>query len=107
MTPIPTARKRAGTLRVIRGVLRRPLPNWRDWRGWRARLSRLLVEVRYRVPPGLRLFLGLLLIAGGLASFLPFLGLWMLPFGIAVAALDVLPIWRWLRGRFAVRCVRP
>ncbi|MBY4893188.1 hypothetical protein KUL25_10465 [Rhodobacteraceae bacterium N5(2021)] len=78
---------------------RHPRPEWRNWRGWGRRLSRVLVEVRHRVPPGFRLILGLIFIAGGLLSVLPFLGLWMLPFGIAVAALDVVPLWRWFRGR--------
>jgi hypothetical protein len=45
------------------------------------------------------LLLGLVLMAGGILSFLPVLGLWMLPLGIAVAALDVVPLWRRLRGR--------
>jgi hypothetical protein len=36
---------------------------------------------------------------GGVFAFLPVLGLWMLPLGFAIAALDVVPILRWLRGR--------
>ena len=51
------------------------------------------------LPPGVRLLAGLLLIVGGVFSFLPVLGLWMLPLGVAVAALDVVPMWRWLTGR--------
>lgn len=54
---------------------------------------------RRHIPPGLRLVLGVLLICGGVLGFLPVLGFWMIPLGIAVAAADVLPIWRWLRGR--------
>ncbi|MFW5655095.1 MAG: hypothetical protein ACOCYW_05540 [Roseicyclus sp.] len=61
--------------------------------------KRLLVRIRQRVPPGLRLLLGLLLMLGGVFAFLPVLGLWMLPLGVAVAALDVMPIVRWLRGK--------
>jgi hypothetical protein len=61
--------------------------------------KRVLVRVRQRVPPGLRLILGLLLMVGGLFAFLPVLGLWMLPLGVAVAALDVMPILRRLRGQ--------
>ena len=64
----------------------------------RYRLKRMLVRIRRRVPPGLRLVLGILLIIGGLLAFLPVLGIWMLPLGIMVAALDVVPIWRALRG---------
>lgn len=52
-----------------------------------------------KLPPGLRLVAGLLLIFGGVLGFLPVLGFWMIPLGIAVAALDVVPLWRWLRGR--------
>ena len=58
---------------------------------------RFMAWVERRVPPGLRLPLGLLLIAGGLLGFLPVLGFWMLPLGVAVAALDVRPLragWR-------------
>ncbi|MDG1128157.1 MAG: hypothetical protein P8N68_03575 [Paracoccaceae bacterium] len=61
--------------------------------------QRFLVRVRRRVPPGLRLVVGLLLILGGVFGFLPVLGFWMIPLGLGVAALDVLPLWRWLRGR--------
>jgi hypothetical protein len=58
-----------------------------------------LVRVRQRVPPGGRLILGLLLMVGGVFAFLPVLGLWMIPLGVAVAALDVMPLWRRLRRR--------
>ncbi|OAN68888.1 hypothetical protein A8B83_17000 [Rhodobacteraceae bacterium EhC02] len=61
--------------------------------------QRFLVRVRRRVPPGLRLVVGLLLMLGGVFGFLPVLGFWMIPLGLGVAALDVLPLWRWLRGR--------
>ncbi|WP_235857866.1 hypothetical protein [Marimonas lutisalis] len=54
---------------------------------------------RDNIPPGLRLVAGLLLIVGGIFGFLPILGFWMIPLGIAVAAADVLPILRWWRGR--------
>jgi hypothetical protein len=59
-------------------------------------MQRILVRIRRRVPPGLRLVLGLLLIVGGILGFLPILGFWMIPLGVAVAALDVIPLWRWL-----------
>ncbi|TFL18910.1 hypothetical protein DR046_07410 [Jannaschia formosa] len=61
-------------------------------------MARALVNVRRRVPPGLRLVLGLLLMTGGVFGFLPILGFWMVPIGVAVAALDVMPLWRRLRG---------
>jgi hypothetical protein len=61
--------------------------------------QRFLVRVRRRVPPGLRLVAGLLLIVGGTLGFLPVLGFWMIPLGIGVAALDVKPLSAWARGR--------
>ena len=68
-------------------------------RRWRTRLRRMLVRIRARVPPGLRLVLGLLLIFGGILGFLPVLGFWMIPLGLAVAALDVKPLWGKLTGQ--------
>jgi len=70
-----------------------------DWQRWKARARRILVRVRQRVPPGLRLFLGVLLMIGGVFAILPVLGLWMLPLGFAVAALDVRAIRQWLQRR--------
>lgn len=64
----------------------------------RVRLKRILARIRRKVPPGLRLLLGLLLIVGGVFGFLPILGFWMIPLGVAVAALDILPLWRHIRG---------
>ncbi len=57
------------------------------------------MRIRSRVPPGLRLVLGILLIIGGIFGFLPVLGFWMIPLGVAVAALDIVPLWRRLTGR--------
>lgn len=70
----------------MRSRIRRAAHNGRIW-------------VKKRIPPGLRLVVGLLLIAAGLFGFLPVLGFWMVPLGIAVAALDVIPVWRWLRRK--------
>ncbi|QYX58224.1 hypothetical protein K1T73_07650 [Roseovarius sp. SCSIO 43702] len=64
---------------------------------WRYRIRRCLAWIRMRVPFGLRFLMGVLLIIGGILSFLPVLGLWMLPLGVAVAALDVKPVMRRLR----------
>ncbi|OWU84280.1 hypothetical protein ATO6_14740 [Oceanicola sp. 22II-s10i] len=61
---------------------------------FRTRLRRFQVQARRSIPPGLRLVLGILLIIGGFLGFLPILGFWMLPLGIAIAALDVVPVWR-------------
>jgi hypothetical protein len=61
--------------------------------------QRILVRFRRRLPPGLRLVVGLLLMVGGVFGFLPVLGFWMIPLGLGVAALDVKPVYHWLRGR--------
>ena len=56
-----------------------------------------LSRIHRNVPPGVRTLLGLLLIAGGIFGFLPILGFWMIPLGIAVVAMDIRPIadaWR-------------
>jgi len=39
-----------------------------------------------------RLPLGVLMVLGGIFSFLPVLGLWMLPFGLLLLAVDVPPL---------------
>jgi hypothetical protein len=75
-----------------------------DWRLERLidRLPRRLgVAARFlRRPSGiwLRIPAGLLLIVGGIFAFLPILGVWMLPFGLALLAEDV-PVLRSLRTR--------
>ncbi len=69
---------------------------------WRARLLVLVAKgrasVRRRIPPGLRWPIGLVLISLGFLGFLPVLGFWMIPLGLAVAAMDIRPVWRRLRG---------
>ena len=45
--------------------------------------------VQIHVPIGLRTVLGLLLVVGGIFGFLPILGFWMIPLGIAVVAIDL------------------
>ena len=75
----------------------------RYWRRTRWFVARMLVRVRRRVPPGLRLPLGLLLMVGGVFGILPVLGFWMLPLGVAVAALDV----KWLIEAARRRWGRP
>lgn len=54
--------------------------------------------VRRRVRPGLRLPIGVVLICLGFLGFLPVLGFWMIPLGLAVAAMDIRPLWRRFRG---------
>lgn len=55
---------------------------------------RTLAWSRKRLPPGTRLVAGVVLIGGGILGFLPVLGFWMIPLGVAVAALDIKPLWR-------------
>jgi hypothetical protein len=50
---------------------------------------RTLYWARHRVAPGLRSVLGLLLMVGGVLGFLPVLGFWMFPLGVAFVAMDV------------------
>jgi hypothetical protein len=50
-----------------------------------------------RLPKPLRILLGMALIVGGLFSFLPVLGLWMLPLGFVILSIDVPFIRRWWR----------
>ncbi len=64
----------------------------------RWRIRRFQARTRRTLPPGLRLIVGLLLMMGGVLGFLPILGFWMIPLGIAIAALDVAPLWRRLTG---------
>ncbi|MFQ6548010.1 hypothetical protein AADZ90_008620 [Aestuariibius sp. 2305UL40-4] len=65
---------------------------WRPWAHW----------IRHHVPPGARTLLGLVLILGGVFGFLPVLGFWMIPLGIAVIAMDIEPLvdaWRRRRDK--------
>jgi hypothetical protein len=59
--------------------IERAVPLSRGFLGWIRRPSSRLV----RIP------LGLLLIFGGIFSFLPILGIWMLPLGLLLLALDL------------------
>ena len=61
---------------------------------------------RRRLPPGLRWPVGLVLIALGFVGILPILGFWMIPLGIAVAAMDIRPLWRrWQRRSIQAQSV--
>jgi hypothetical protein len=72
----------------------------------RTELKRQIAEYTYRimhwgnrhVPTGARSLLGVLLMVGGVFGFLPILGFWMLPLGVAFIALDVPPARRRLDG---------
>jgi hypothetical protein len=60
-------------------------------------------NVHERLPRhrGLRIAIGVLLILGGLAGFLPILGFWMIPAGLLVLSDDI-PQVRRRRRRFVV-----
>ena len=58
-------------------------------RNTRRRVARMLVKIDRSVPVGLRAPIGVLLVVGGIFGFLPILGFWMIPLGIAVIGLDV------------------
>jgi hypothetical protein len=84
-----------------------------------ARLDRQFERISRQVPASagflrwirrphmhlLRIPLALILILGGIFSFLPILGLWMLPLGLLVLAIDVPPLKRPV-GNFLVRLQR-
>ena len=52
-----------------------------------------------KVPgsPRARRVLGAALVIGGILGFLPILGFWMIPLGIAVIAIDLAQIWKSIR----------
>jgi hypothetical protein len=58
-----------------------------------------IVGYRIGVPgnPILRILLGLVMVVGGLLGFLPVLGFWMVPFGLAILAIDFPPVRRFQR----------
>jgi hypothetical protein len=89
-----------GRLREI-ATGRLPEDDWRLERLIDRLPPRLAAGLRFlRRPSGrwLRIPVGLLLILGGVLSFLLILGIWMLPFGLALLAED-LPILRSWRSR--------
>lgn len=62
---------------------------------------RILRYAQLRLPPGIRSCVGILFMIGGVFGFLPILGFWMLPLGLALIALDIPPartrIQRWMQ----------
>lgn len=60
-------------------------------------LSRSIADYAYRalrwgqdhVPAGVRSVVGILFMIGGIFGFLPILGFWMFPLGVAFVAMDV------------------
>jgi hypothetical protein len=73
------------------------------WKRLVAILRRAVEWGDRRIPVGLRSVVGLLLMAGGVVGFLPVLGFWMLPVGLAFIALDIPPLRRrllaWLKRK--------
>jgi hypothetical protein len=68
---------------------------------WRAK-GRRFYDWGLKVPPVLRTLLGLGLVVGGvLGAVLPLLGVWMVPLGLLLIALDIPPLRaraeRWLQ----------
>ena len=61
---------------------------------------RVLAWAKTKLPPGIRSLVGLLFMVGGVFGFLPILGFWMFPLGLALIALDLTPtrktIERWM-----------
>ena len=63
----------------------------------KSRLKREIARTSYRilkwgndhVPTGLRSLCGLGLMVGGIFGFLPILGFWMFPLGVALVLLDI------------------
>lgn len=51
------------------------------------------------IPPVLRAILGLCFMLLGVFGFLPVLGFWMIPLGLALLASDIPPLSRWLRNK--------
>ena len=52
---------------------------------------RVLIWAKTKLPPGIRSLVGLLFMVGGVFGFLPILGFWMFPLGLALIALDLPP----------------
>lgn len=52
---------------------------------------------RRYLPPVVRGILGFCLLLLGFLGFLPILGFWMIPLGLALLATDIPPLGRWLR----------
>ena len=90
-----------------------------------ARLDRLYDRIGRHIPASagflrwarnpssrlLRIPLGILLLLGGVFSFLPILGVWMLPLGLMLLAIDFPPlqgpvVWAMLKGERWLTCRR-
>lgn len=86
------ANKSWGRLQRLLNRIQRKVPLAAGFIGWVRKPSSTLI----------RLPLALALIAGGVFSFLPVLGLWMLPLGLLLLAIDLTP----LRGPVSAAALR-
>ena len=59
------------------------------WKRIVAVTRRVILWGDQHIPRGLRSVAGVLLICGGVIGFLPVLGFWMIPAGLAMIALDI------------------
>jgi hypothetical protein len=66
-----------------------------------ARIARVIRSLRHPDARWLRIPIGLLSVVGGIFSFLPVLGIWMLPLGLLLIAYDV-PLLRRPVGTFTI-----
>ena len=55
-------------------------------------MYRLVRWSQHRLAPGVRTLVGMVLMIGGVLGFLPILGFWMFPLGVAVAIADLPPL---------------
>jgi len=69
------------------------------------KVARVLRSLRHPNSRWVRIPAGLLLILGGIFSFLPVLGLWMLPLGLLLIARDI-PILQRPVGRFTLWAIQ-
>lgn len=70
------------------------MPSRAAWIGFLRTLHRSLLWGDRRIPRGARSVVGLGVAMLGLFGFLPVIGFWMLPLGLALIALDVPPLRR-------------
>jgi hypothetical protein len=64
-------------------------------------VARVIRRLRHPNAAWVRIPVGVLFIVGGIFSILPFLGIWMLPLGLLLIAMDV-PVLREPVGRFTI-----
>lgn len=62
----------------------------------------LFKKTQRYLPPVVRGLIGIILILLGFVGFLPIVGYWMIPLGLAVLATDIPPLKRWLWSRIKV-----